>query len=68
MKGGNQRAVSTINLGRLQYIRLGTAGPTERRRGSLGDVNEDWRIILKGILNKDDGRVWTGLDSSVSGL
>jgi len=29
-------------------------------RSSLGDVGEDWRIILKRILNKEDGRVWTG--------
>jgi hypothetical protein len=29
-------------------------------RGSLGDVGEDWRIILKRSLNKEDGRVWTG--------
>jgi hypothetical protein len=28
---GNQGGVSTISLGRLQYIRRGTAGPTERR-------------------------------------
>jgi hypothetical protein len=31
MKGGNQSGVNTISLGRLQYIRRGTAGPTERR-------------------------------------
>jgi hypothetical protein len=31
MIGGNQIGVSTISLGRLQYIRRGTAGLTERR-------------------------------------
>jgi hypothetical protein len=31
MKGGNQSRVSTVSLGRLQYIRWGTADPTERR-------------------------------------
>jgi hypothetical protein len=31
MKGENQSGVSTISLGRLQYIRRGTAEPTERR-------------------------------------
>jgi hypothetical protein len=32
MKGENQSGVSTISLGRLQYSRRGTTGPTERRR------------------------------------
>jgi hypothetical protein len=32
MKGENQSGVSTISLGRMQYIRQGTAGPTERRK------------------------------------
>jgi hypothetical protein len=41
MKGRNQSGVSKISLGRLQYIRRGTAGPTERRRRREEEEEEE---------------------------
>jgi hypothetical protein len=41
MKGGNQSGVGTIGLGRLQYVRRGTAAPTERRRRRRGEEEEN---------------------------
>jgi hypothetical protein len=32
MNGGTERGFSTISLGRLQYVRRDSAGPTEKKK------------------------------------